>query len=274
MNATLLTPILIDTAYSKYLNNSNLCVIPNSNINTSSHSYFSALSFTKYNFNLSIIQSSLSEKSLLKILEYLLILEIKNPIFLPFGSSAISPKISTLLNYFDINQVFCSFNNISDKKNFPSVHKNVTAVSSINFNNEFYFKKCDSDILWYKKINPIKIKQKTLNYNSFVLGDLYYALVNKLEINKQKEIIMPKWNFDNNYTFQVKKHELFGFKITESNSLINSTADSVFYDDGFIYGSVDEPLSFSIQIEEETRNFTIDPVKDDNYQFSILAKKF
>lgn len=269
------TPILIDTYYSKYLNRSNIEIInTNEDLVPNSHSYFSAYSFTKYNINLTLIQSDLSKKSVSIILEKLLNLKVNNPIFMPFGSSSISKNISSLLDNFDKNQVFCSFTNISDNKNFPSTHINVTPISSINKDSLFYFKHHEQDIFWYNKIDPIKIKTTLLNYNSFVLGDYYYASLKKLMINKKKEIVMPEWNFENNHKFEVKKNELFGFKITEDSSVMDNTIDGLFYEDGVIYGSVEQPVTITIKSSEDLRNFTIDPIKEDNYQFSILSKKF
>lgn len=269
----MLTPILVDTYYPKYLNSSKLEIIKYTD-NSNSHSYFSSLSFSQYNINLSLIQSDLSENHIISILEKLLFLRLKNPIFLPFGASIISKKISKLLDLFNKNQVFCSFNNISDKKNFPSVHNNVTSIANIDCNNNFYFKKCDVDIFWFNKIQPIKVKTKKINYNSFILGDYYLSALQNIEINTKKEIIMPTWNFDTDYNFEVKKNELFGFKITDTKSTISHLPEGIFYDDGFIYGNTEQPIKFSVTIENETRDFTIDPVMEDNYQFSILAKKW
>jgi hypothetical protein len=266
------TPILIDTVSASYLNKSNIEIIFDSS-KVNSHSYFSTLSFTKYDYNLTLFQSDLSENSVYNILKKIYDLKLKNPIFMPFGSDVISNKISEIFNLFDKNQLFCSFNNISDKKNFPSVHENVTPISSLDYNGKFYFKKCNTDILWYYRIDPIKIKQRSLSFNSFILGDLYFALSNSLKINKKKEITMPTWNFKDNYEFVVKKNELFGFKITDSSSKIVDNIEGIFFDNGFLYGSTEIPVELLIESENETRNFKINPAKDNNYQFSILAKK-
>jgi hypothetical protein len=271
----LLTPILIDSFYKKNFNQSNIEIIRSSKDACSAHSCYTSLSFTQYNQCITLITTDFSEDSLIEIFNKLLSLKIENQIFMPFGSNFLSRKLSDLLSKFNPSQLYCSFNNISDKNNYPGVLPYVTAVAANDINRNYYFKYNESDVRFYQLVDPIKVIKKKLVFNSFILGDYYYSLYKKININTKKEIIMPTWNFENGYEFEVKKDELFGFLITEDSSAVaHGLPDGVNFNDGFLYGSVDSLSTFSISINGETQEFLINPSKENNYQFSILAKKW
>jgi hypothetical protein len=198
---------------------------------------------------------------------------IKNPVFMPFGSNAVSTKITQLMNNFSKDQLYCSFNNISDHCNFPGMHPNVTPISSMDLTGKYYFKYCDVDIQWYRLVSPIKIIGRLLTENSFILGD-FYALNYSRGINIQKEIIMPTWNFNNLHKFEVKNQELFGFLLTtDSDAVAGDLPHGITFRDGFLLGHTKKIVDIYITAGAETRTFTIDPIKENNYEFSILSKK-
>lgn len=269
------TPILIDSFYKRYLNYSNVEIIRTEKDTECSHSYFTTLSFTQYHIPVTVITTDFTEDSLVSIFEKILFLNLENRVFMPFGSSSISSKLSNLFSKFKKEQLHCSFNNISDKNNYPSILPYVTSVASNDISRNYYYKFDPVDSMFYHRINPIKVVKQKLVFNSFILGDYYYSLYRNLSINNKKEIIMPTWNFDNHYEFEVKKDELFGYQITDDSlAIAYDLPEGVNFSDGFLYGSVDSASSFSVKLADETREFLINPSKENNYQFSILAKKW
>lgn len=238
-----------------------------------SHSYFTSLSFTQYDIPIKFIPTDFSETSLYTILGKLLH-SCDNPIFMPFGAQSVSTKVSELLCAFPKDQLYCSFNNISDQKNFPSMIDNVTAISSKDQQGNYYFKHHVEDIAWYSLINPIKVITSQLQYNSFVLGDYYAAKLAGIHINTRKEIIMPLWNFINQHEFEVKSDELFGFLITsDAAAVAGNLPAGIQLQNGFLLGHTDKQEYVTVRVGDEARTFSVNPTKKNNHQFSILAKK-
>lgn len=269
----MLSPILIDGYYPIRINNSNVSFETQSVIHNS-HLYFTALSFTKFDINVHVIPTNFTEDSVHSILLNILKSDIKNPVFMPFGSSAVSTRIDQLMYNFSKDQLYCSFNNISDHCNFPGIHPNVTPISSMDLTGKCYFKYCDVDMQWYRLVSPIKIISQLLKDNSFILGD-FYAFGYASKINIQKEITMPIWNFNNLHEFEVKSNELFGFLITSApNAVAENLPQGITFRDGFLLGHTNKIVDICITAGSETQTFTINPIKKNNYEFSILSKKF
>lgn len=266
---------MIDSYCRQYLNKSNIEILQTNKKVCNSHSYFTSLSFTQYNIPITIITTDFSKNSLINIFESLLKLKVSNPIFLPFGIDSNVTEITNLLKLFNSNQVCCSFNNISDKKNYPSILPFVTSIAANDYKKNYYFKYDKIDNNFYQLVNPIKVIKKKLVYNSFILGDYYYSTTKNIRINNKKEIVMPLWNFENNYEFEVKKDELFGYQVVDDETAYaSSIPEGINFVDGFLYGSTDSISTIKIVVNNEERTFTINPSKENNYQFSILAKKW
>ena len=83
---------------------------------------------------------------------------------------------------------------------------------------------------------------------------------------------MSNWNYEDNYVFKVKKGELFGFKITENhNSSTNIESDDIYFEDGFLYGYINDPISFQVYQIEESRTYYLELADEyDTYNFGIM----
>jgi hypothetical protein len=264
--------IVIDKPCKKLLyNNQKVKVIDfiQEKYETTDHAEHVALSFTKFNKHINLCFSDLTEKNLIEIFMYFLPFSDKCNIFLPFGSPKNLAQLDSIICKYPANTIFVSAPNTTYKPQmYPAISKNTTVISNTRNNNAV-----NIYLDLYKK-EKIIIKSKTKITNSLSLG-LYSFLKTKKLINNNGETNMPLWNFDNNYVFEVSKQQLFAFQISDENVVFEEACDTVFLDDGFIYGSLEETTSFRINYNGEVRTYyfkVVEPVFDESVQQFMPAK--
>ena len=261
-------PVLIDndtTDYSK-INNLhliNIVKIGKNNKIFSKHVLQSSLSFTKYQQPINLVLTDLNSKQLQKVFKHLIKINFTNFIFLPFGTQKNDPMIEKILNLFSANQIYCAAPNVNTKRYlFPALYDKVTPVSILKTytQNKLWskIKKIDNKILLYKN------SKKTVKNNSTVLG-AYYFCSNKIKINKLNGVIdiMDNFNFENNTTFTIKKEMMFAFQLSENSITTSELPETVFCDDGFLYGTSDTDFSIDVFYNNEKMTYNFTAVEND-----------
>ena len=229
----------------------------------SNHANQVACSFTKFNKFVNLCFSDLTEKNLIKVFKYFYPVKEQCKIYLPFGNFYLQKKLEKIIKRYPKNTVFVSSPNSHTKPQmYPSISENTQVISATSSNS-----KVNKILSLYKK-KLVVVKTKKNISNSLILG-YHNFLHSKSLINTHGETFMTDWNFENNHVFHVAPKQLFAFQLTEENIKLVDSHDSVFIDDGFIYGTVDESTSITVDYNGELRTYVFE-VYQHNYQEEAL----